>query len=68
MASAESRLRERRRHRETFALAVRLGVSLVQARRLLIQQHLDRRRRLSEPDPERAARDEGRTPFWWEKQ
>jgi hypothetical protein len=63
MASAEVRLRDRRRHRETFALALQLGCSLDQARRLRIKQHSDqRRRRAGQDQPDASA--EPDSPWW----
>lgn len=61
MASAEARLRDRRRHREAFALAVRLGCSLCQARRLLIKQRSDQRR---QPGGDQSEQTEPTLPWW----
>lgn len=58
MPSAASRLRDRRRHREVFGLAIAEHCSLAEARRRLIDRHLQHRRAAQEHTP--------KPRFWWE--
>lgn len=67
-ASPDTRLRAMRRHREAFALAVKLGCSLARARAQIIEGRLDQLGAVPRPapQPQPDASDQPAS-YWWQR-